>query len=370
MPSERVESGAVPRAGRSAVALTAVAAALLTLSPLGMDPAAAVGRNRVVDCGRPDQCWITAFAFAPGGDEIFYVERFTGEIRRAAVDGAADRRWARIRGVAGDGEQGVLGIALDPDWASGPRQQWVYVYYTASSPEQNLIVRLRKTGKKLIRQRLASIPATTFHDGGVIHFGPDEKLYAVTGDAGEPSRSQDPSSLAGKVLRLEQNGNRPGDNPLPGSKAFSIGHRNSFGFAFDPETGSLWQSENGPDCDDEVNLVLPGHNYGWGPASNCPNISESGADPQQPELTFNPSIAPTGAAFCRGCGLGPAVEGNLLIGSYIPDRIYNLSLDPDRTGIAGQGVLFTNSTLVLALEAGPDGRVYFSDPNGIYRLTG
>jgi glucose/arabinose dehydrogenase len=350
--------------------LIAAAVALTTLPPLGNQPASAVGRNPVVKCGRPNQCWITAFAFTPSGQEIFYVERYSGEIRRAAVEGSADRRWARISGVATQGEQGVLGIALDPDWDSGPDQQWVYVYYTERQPLRNRIVRLRKTGKKIVRQRLASIPATTFHDGGVIHFGPDRKLYAVTGDAGQPARSQQASNLAGKVLRLEENGNRPGDNPIPGSKAFSFGHRNSFGFTFDPATGSLWQTENGPDCDDKVNLVLPGHNYGWGPASDCPNTTESGPDPQQPKLTFNPSIAPTGAAFCDQCGLGPNVEGDLLIGSYLPDRIYHVSLNEARTDIVGHDVLFTNNTLVLGMEAAPDGRVYFSDPRGVYRLTG
>jgi glucose/arabinose dehydrogenase len=344
---------------------------LTALPPLGNEPASAVGRNRVAACGRPQQCWITAFAFAPGGNEIFYVERFTGEIRRAAVDGGADRKWAKIGGVATQGEQGVLGIALDPDWDSGPDQQWVYVYYTERQPLRNRIVRLRKTGKGgVLRQRLASIPATTFHDGGVIHFGPDGKLYAVTGDAGQPARAQQASNLGGKVLRLEENGNRPGDNPLRGSKAFSIGHRNSFGFAFDPKTGSLWQTENGPECDDEVNLVLAGHNYGWGPASSCPSISESGPDPQQPKLTINPLIAPTGAAFCDGCGLGAGVEGDLLIGSYLPDRIYHLSINAARNGIDGQDVLYTNNGPVLALERAPDGRVYFSDSRGVYRLTG
>jgi glucose/arabinose dehydrogenase len=351
--------------------LIAAAVALTILPPLGDQPASAVGRNRVVGCGRPKQCWITAFAFTPGGSEIFYVERYSGEIRRAAVEGSADHKWAKISGVATQGEQGVLGIALDPQWDSGPDQQWVYVYYTERSPLRNRIVRLRKTGKKIVRQRLASIPATTFHDGGVIHFGPDGKLYAVTGDAGQPERAQQTSNLGGKVLRLEENGGRPGDNPIGGSKAFSIGHRNSFGFAFDPATGSLWQTENGPECDDEVNLVLAGHNYGWGPASECPDITESGPDPQQPKLKFNnPLIAPTGAAFCKDCGLGPGVEGDLLIGSYLPDRIYHLSLNAARNGIEGQDVLFTNTTLVLGLAAAPDGRVYFSDPRGVYRLTG
>jgi glucose/arabinose dehydrogenase len=182
------------------------------------------------------------------------------------------------------------------------------------------------------------------------------------------SRAQEKGNLAGKVLRLEQNGGRPGDNPIGGSKAFSYGHRNSFGFAFDPMTGNLWQTENGPDCDDEVNLILPGHNYGWGGASECPDISESGPNPEQPKLKFNPVVALTGAAFCVNCGLGPEVEGDLLIGSYIGGKIRNLTLNPARDGIAEQGNLYDHGSFVLAVEAAPDGRVFFSDRNGIYRL--
>ena len=350
---------------RRLLALLLVATSLFALQPV--EPAAAVGRARVVACKKPKVCWITAFTFTPAGDEIFYVERFSGEIRRAILATGSDTRWAKIKDVARVGEQGVLGIALDPQWESG--EERVFVYYTERSPERNRIVRLSKGSGGLERTVLATIPATTFHDGGTIHFGPDGKLYAVTGDAGVPSRSQRVRNPAGKVLRMEEDGSRPSDNPFARGRAFSIGHRNSFGFAFDPQTGRLWQTENGPTCDDEINLVLPGRNYGWGGSSACPRTSESGPKPVQPEVRINPQTAPTGAAFCNACRLGAEVDGDLLYGTYLTKKIHALDLNADRDAVTGRRVLLSHPRAVLALEAAPDGVVYFSDLRAIYRLV-
>jgi aldose sugar dehydrogenase len=351
------------------IAVLLAASFLAAVPPLSGGPARAVGKERVVRCKKPKRCWITAFAFTPAGDEVFYVERFSGEIRRRVLATGQDTRFARVRDVAGVGEQGMLGIALDPDWESGPDQERVFVYYTEQHPERNRIVRFHRGSGGLDRKLLATIPATTFHDGGVLHFGPDGKLYAVTGDAGVPGRSQQVANLAGKVLRMEEDGSRPSDNPFGKGKAFSTGHRNSFGFAFDPQTGRLWQSENGPTCDDEINLVLPGRNYGWGGGSDCPRTSESGPNPVQPKLKFNPQVAPTGVAFCNGCGLGSNIDGDLLVGSYLTRVIYALDLNAVRDGITGRSILAHHKRAVLAVEAAPDGAVYFSDLRGIYRLT-
>lgn len=350
---------------RRALAVLLAAASLFALQPIG--PASAVGRARVVRCKKPTACWITAFAFTPAGDEIFYVERFSGEVRRFVLSSGQDSRWAKINDVAGVGEQGVLGIALDPDWDSG--QERVFVYYTEQHPQRNRIVRLSRESGKLQRSVLATIPATTYHDGGVLHFGPDAKLYAVTGDAGVPSRAQRVRNPAGKVLRMEEDGSRPSDNPFANGRAFSIGHRNSFGFTFDPQTGRLWQTENGPTCDDEINLVLPGRNYGWGGASTCPDTTESGSNPVEPEVRINPLVAPTGAAFCNACGLGAEVDGDLLYGTYLTHKIHAVDLNADRDGVTETRILLSHPRAVLAIEAAPAGAVYFSDLRAIYRLV-
>ncbi len=341
---------------------------LLTCALLPIpQPGAAASRDRVVRC-KGGTCWPAAFAFTPDGGSIFYAERLTGEIRRFTLSGKRDSRWTRIPDVSQRGEQGVLGIAVDPDWDRGPRQQWLYLYYTEGHPHRNVIVRMRKrAGGGVQRDRLLTIPASDYHDGGVLHFGPDGKLYGVTGDSQNPGLAQQKGNPAGKVLRLEQNGKRPADNPISRSHAYSYGHRNSFGFAFDPETGSVWQSENGPECDDEVNLILPGRNYGWGGASRCPDINDSGPNPERPKATFNPVPALTGMAFCEGCGLAPA-EGNLLVGSYNDGRIRSLTLNPQRDAVGAIQTLYDHPNAVLAVEAAPDGRIYFSDPHGIFLL--
>jgi glucose/arabinose dehydrogenase len=328
---------------------------------------ARVRARKIVRCLQPTACWITAFAFTPNSDQIFYVERFTGQIRRFDLGSGRDRRWARIPDIARGGEQGALGLALDPGWSTGRRQRRVFVFYTEANPRRNRIVRLWKSGKGLRRTRLLSPPGAVMHNGGVLHFGPDERLYAVTGDAAVPRRAQRVRGLAGKVLRMNENGGRARGNPFP-TRAYSIGHRNSFGFAWDPRTERLWQTENGPECDDEVNLVRPGRNYGWGPSSRCPRTSESGSNPVQPVVRINPRIAPTGVAFCDRCGLAARRNGDLFVGSFNHEMIYSFELGAARRRLTSRSILIRRRDAVLAIEAAPNGQVFFSDVRGIYRL--
>jgi glucose/arabinose dehydrogenase len=340
-----------------------VACSVLALLPIG--PVSAAVEERVAGCVRPSACWITAFAFTPDGTEIFYVERFTGDIRRFEVATGTDTRFARVKNVAGRGEEGVLGIAIDPNWSNG--QEQVFVYYTQRRPRRNRIVRLRRDRRGIQRRVLATIPGATYHNGGALHFGPDGKLYATTGDAGHPARALGVRNLAGKVLRMTKRGGRPPTNPFK-SVVYSRGHRNSFGFAWDPLTGRLWQTENGPECDDEINLIRRRRNYGWGPRSECPRTSESGPNPVQPALRINPIIAPTGAAFCDRCGLG-ALHGDLLVGAFVPEGLYALELNAKRNDIVDRSRILNRRDAVLAVEAAPDGTVFFSDVRGIYRVS-
>jgi aldose sugar dehydrogenase len=364
---------------RARVAVVILACLVSGIAPgsSGQAAASAGGAKNIVDCR---DCWPAAFAFTPDGKQIFYLERYTGEIHRYTLKGGRDTRWGSVGPVDGDGERGALGIAVDPRWNRGSKRQqkrnrWIYVFYTSESPLENRIVRLRRRphGGGVTEDRLEtiSIGGASNHNGGPIHFGLDGKLYVVTGELADPSRAQDRGDPAGKVLRMNRNGGRPGDNPIPGSLAFSYGHRNSFGFTFDPTTDDLWQTENGPECEDEVNRVVAGGNYGWGSGSSCPNTSTEGPSPIGPEQAWTPTIVPTGAAFCNGCGLGADVEGDLLVGIYGDGtEIRNLSLHSQRDGITGEATLLDRSSGVLALERRPNGQVYFSDSSGIYLLTG
>jgi glucose/arabinose dehydrogenase len=367
---------------RRALAAVIALAVALSLPPLAERPAHAAAARLMVDCQpSSDECWPAAFAFTPNNRELFYVERFTGEIHRVKLRTGRDTVWGDVGPVEAAGEQGALGLALDPKWNKGkkPKQRkkrrWVYVFYTHESPRENRIVRLRKRlngpGEKEERLLTISIETgATNHNAGPMQFGPDNKLYVVTGDQAEPSRAQDAGDPAGKVLRLNRNGSRPGNNPIPGSPAFSYGHRNSFGLGFDPLTGNLWQSENGPTCDDEINLVVPGGNYGWGSGSSCPDTSTEGPSPIQPEFQFTPPIVPTGVSFCQGCGLGPDVEGDLLVAFYGDGtEIRRYDLDGERDDITAEAVVYDHAGGVLAMIRRKNGEVWFSDADGIYRLT-
>ncbi|MGH2675581.1 MAG: PQQ-dependent sugar dehydrogenase, partial [Actinomycetota bacterium] len=345
---------------------------------------AAATATLVVPCQPPgDDCWPAAFTFTPNGRELFYLERFTGEIHRVTLRGGRDRLWGDVGDPAGGSEQGALGIAVDPKWnrkAKGrkaqlrrKRNRWVYVFFTNQDPLENRVVRMRKRiGRAgFITDHLVSIDINTGtnHNGGPLLFGPDRKLYVATGEQAQPDRAQDLADPAGKVLRLVRNGNRPGDNPFPGSLALSFGHRNSFGIGFDPVTGRLWQSENGPNCDDEVNLIVKGGNYGWGGGSSCPGTSTEGPSPIQAETSYTPPIVPTGVTFCVGCGLGPDVEGDLLLAVFGDGtEIRNLSLDGERDDVVDEQVLYDHPSGVVTVQRRPNGQVFFSDRGGIYRL--
>src|SRR5437868_14595228 len=131
----------------------------------------------------------------------------------------------------------------------------------------------------------------------------------MIGEGHHPANSQDlTANLRGKILRLDRDGTAAAGNPH--GRIWSFGHRNSFGFDFDPATGRLWETENGPACNDELNLIRPGKNYGWGASETCAtppapprNTNQDGPSPVLPKRLYGKVIAPTGAAFCSSCGL-------------------------------------------------------------------
>jgi len=278
--------------------------------------------------------------------------------------------------VNGEGERGMLGIALHPRY---PAKPLVYVYATRSAGGSlsNQILRYRdRHGSGVSRTVLFTSVAggSPYHNGGRIAFGPDGMLYAIVGDAHDSSNAQDTTNEdRGKIIRIEPNGNVPSDNPF-GNRVWAFGIRNSFGFAFDPQTDELWETENGPSCNDEINRIRGGENYGWGPSETCAgaspgNTNQDGPNPILPKRFYTPTIAPTGIVFCEHCSLGARQNGTLFFGAHNTDQIRELHLTDNRRGVASQAVVFTGSTGIYSMEAGPDGRLYFSDHSGIWKLT-
>jgi glucose/arabinose dehydrogenase len=199
-------------------------------------------------------------AFLPDGDALVS-ERDTDLIKRVSSDG---RRVTVVGAIdeadPSSSEGGLLGLAVHPQF---PRQPWVYAYY--STAVDNRLVRMRYQNGRLGRQRvlLDGIEVGDYHNGGRLAFGPDGMLYVTTGDATEGDRSQDRTSLNGKILRLTPAGNPAPGNPFGDqSPVYSFGHRNVQGITWD-DAGNLYASEFGQDTWDELNHVRPGDNFGW-----------------------------------------------------------------------------------------------------------
>lgn len=163
-----------------------------------------------------------------------------------------------------EGEGGLLGLVLDPEFATN---HFLYIYHTYKDGDKtyNRVLRLREANNvaQIDKVLLDKIPGSTIHNGGRLKIGPDQRLYITTGDAHEPMLAQDRASLAGKILRINLDGTIPADNPFPGSPVYSFGHRNPQGIAWEPATGVLYSSEHGQSAHDEINRIEPGANYGW-----------------------------------------------------------------------------------------------------------
>jgi glucose/arabinose dehydrogenase len=316
-----------------------------------------------------------AFTLASDG-RIFHAERFTGQIRIYDPSNASDTLFFTVPDVETNGEQGLLGIALAPGYPSQP-QVFAYATRDIAGTATNQILRIRDVGGTGTNMRViwsSDVPAEFNHNGGRILFGPDDRLYAIVGDAEAASNSQNLANDAGKILRMKPSGTVPPSNPFPGSHIWAYGIRNSYGFGFDPMSGSLWETENGPSCNDELNRIVKGANYAWGPDQTCStppehplNTNQDGPSPVLPQVWFTPTTAPVGIAFCVGCDISSA-EGAFFFGNYNDGTIRQGTLSGDRTTILSTTTVYSHSDSILSLERGPDGTVYFSDTSGIWML--
>jgi glucose/arabinose dehydrogenase len=355
----------------------AMALACTTLVVLAVTPARAgsgIVARRVAG-GLHDPA---GFTFLPDG-RIVYLERGTGHVQIFNPKTKQDHRFFTIPGVNGQGERGALGVAVGPGWPNPPAL-YVYVTRSAAGSLRNQIVKITCSGQEAHMQVMLSQPASSspYHNGGRILFGPDGMLYAIVGDGHDSSNSQDLSgNLRGKILRMTPGGGVPSNNPIAGSRIFAFGIRNAFGFTFDPQTGRLWETENGPECNDEINLITGGDNFGWGPNETCQgtspgNTNNSGPAPRrQPKLWFGGTIGITGDAFCDGCGLGPALEGQLLFGDVNDGVLRRVGLNGAGDDVSGTAVnvLDAPGGAIYSMEVAPNGRIYFSDSQSIYRLA-
>lgn len=300
-----------------------------------------------------------SLAFAPDG-RLFFTER-PGRVRILA-NGRLDTEPALIvSDVAAIGEGGVMGLALHPDFANN---HFVYLLYTARREDGstvNRLVRYREAGGRLGEAAvlLDRIGATNIHNGGRLRFGPDGKLYLTMGDRADPSRAQDLASRNGKILRINDDGTRPRDNPFA-TLVFTWGHRNPQGFDWHPTTGVLLATEHGPTGNDEVNVIEAGRNYGWPVIQG----SEQRPDMETPIRTYTPSIAPSGASFYTA-SLLPSFRGDFFFATLRGQHLHRLRIDPanPRRVIQSERLMEGAFGRLRDVVTGLDGALYVATNN-------
>jgi glucose/arabinose dehydrogenase len=374
----------------------------------------ALDGNHAVTLVTEDLSTPTAMAFI-GPDDFLVLEKNNGRVQRFA---SGARTQVLDLHVTFDSERGLLGIAVHPDFAAAvDPKPWVYLYYTASpamadvtgGDQDNKIERFTWNGNNLVSDGLTYVlPAHAgTHNGGALAFGPDEKLYGVVGDnqldgqlqnnGGAPAATE----ITGSIVRLNDDLTVPTDNPLDADAngtdlldaLYAYGVRNSFGLAFDPQTGDLWDSENGPTSFDEVNHVAPGFNSGWrdemGPAAMLPPpglVELTGSAYADPAYSIETPVAVTGLAFVGDdSSLGTEYVGNLLVADFELGNVYRFELNPARDAFdLADDVADTQSELnqhrfafgfeggISDLKEGPDGAIYVVNigSSSIYKIEG
>ncbi|WP_329125430.1 PQQ-dependent sugar dehydrogenase [Streptomyces sp. NBC_01465] len=240
----------------------------------------------------------------PDSSSALVTERDSFKVFKVTPAGARTQVGTVPNAVTTDGEGGLLGVAVDPNWASNH-----YVYFMHTASEGNRIVRMTYDGTTLSGYTvlLQGIKKNRYHNGGRLVFGPDGYLYASTGEAQTPDLAQDKTSLNGKILRLTTTGQPAPGNPF-GNYVYSYGHRNPQGLAFD-RNGRLWEAEFGNSTYDELNLIKPGANYGWPTCEGT--CSTSGMT--NPKKTWPVDQAsPSGIAIVRNVIYMAALRGERL----------------------------------------------------------
>ncbi|MEH1127227.1 PQQ-dependent sugar dehydrogenase [Micromonospora sp. CPCC 206061] len=283
---------------------------------------------------------------------ILYGRRDAHDIVRLDPGTGAKSTVGTIANIQGtDGEGGLMGLAISPTFAT---DRWLYAMHT--SPSDNRIVRIKvTTANRLdaasLQVLVTGIPRNKYHNGGRLRWGPDNKLYAATGDGQNTGLPQNTASLAGKILRINPDGSVPADNPF-GNHVWSYGHRNPQGIAFDSQ-GRLWEQEFGNSVMDETNLIVRGGNYGWpaceGTSGNC---NQAGFI--APKYTYS-----TASASCSGLTV---VRDAVYIACARGARMY-------RAVISGSSLTnvtqYFNGTYgrLRTVEPAPDGGLWLTTTN-------
>lgn len=316
---------------------------------------------------------VWSIVFTPDG-RVLFTER-PGRVRVIENGTLRAKPLFTIPDIELSGESGLMGLTLHPKFKENHLLYLAYAYQDTAKSHNVRVVRYRETGDTLTEPKtiIEAIPASQYHAGTRLKFGPDAKLYITTGDATKQERAQNLSSINGKTLRLNDDGSIPADNPFVGQKGargeiWTYGHRNAQGMDFQPDTGLLWQTEHGPSLidgvslfkrsgGDEVNIVERGKNYGWDKISH--DMTKKGME--TPLIEFSPAIAPGSGMFYRG-NLFPEFKNNFFFGALKGQMIVRLVID-GRKIVSRDKLLEKQYGRIRDVAEAPDGSIYFSTSN-------
>ncbi len=307
------------------------------------------------------------FAWLPNGD-LLLTER-PGRVRIIESGKLRPTPLYNVPDVEPSSESGLMDISLHPDFASNGFVYLAYSYRQDGRRVKVMRYNLKDNAFSDAKVIIDNIPGAPNHAGMRARFGPDGKLYITTGDATDWDLAQQMDSLAGKTLRLNDDGSVPPDNPfvqMPGARPeiWSFGHRNAQGIAWQPGTGLMFQTEHGPSTfegmgsgGDEVNIVEAGQNLGWPVIHH--NEKRDGMI--SPLLEYSPACAPASAMFYDGDEF-PAMKGNFFFGCLRGARIIRVVLDGRRV-VRQENMLEGVYGRIREMAEGPDGFIYFSTSN-------
>lgn len=300
-----------------------------------------------------------------GPDNLIWFTEKSGKISRLNPANSQVTLLHTISEVSAQGEGGLLGMTLHPNFGASP---YVYVFYGYGNPYKNKLVRFTYSNNSLTSPQtlLDNIPAAGIHNGCRLLIAGD-KLFVTTGDANDTSTPQNLNSVAGKVLRINLDGSIPADNPFPNSPVWSFGHRNPQGLAL--VGNKLFSSEHGPDTDDEINIIEKGRNYGWPTVrGKCDANNETAFCNQnnvaESIIQWTPTIAPSGMIYYNSNYI-PQFKNSLLLGLLKGTKLMQLKLNDTQTAVAETKDLFVGDFgRIRAVCQSPEGKIYLCTSNG------
>lgn len=304
-------------------------------------------------------------------NHIWFTER-SGKISRVNPETSEVFEVIDIPEVVENGEGGLLGMVLDPDFQENNYFYVSYDYNAEGVGYTGKIVRYtyHPSGGTADSPFVLfdNIDAAGNHNGCRLIISPDKKLIFTSGDAGSTGTAQNLESVNGKTLRINLDGTIPNDNPIPDSPLWTWGHRNPQGLAYSPDSTILYSSEHGPSDNDEINIIQKSRNYGWPNVSGFCDLSTetefcNDSNVVEPIFAWTPTLAVAGLVFYDS-DLIPEWKNSLLVPSLKASRITQVKLNEDGTSVVSTSDFFTGEFGRLRdMCVSPDGKVYVATSN-------